>query len=207
MKKTLLFIAFAICSLSIFAQDAVELYELQGTGEIELVDGTIITGEINYNAFNNSRVRIKTVEAEDFTKYKVDEVKRFVVSGIEYINKETTGSIGIEGGEFLTLISNNECEIKIYQLHVQSHGPYLAKYVDEISYYLELPGLDKLVGMTDLKLMPFHKKMPTYISDCPELCEKITKKEKGYKIGLLTTPNQKIDIITRIAEEYHQSKI
>jgi len=206
MKKLLFLVLMGIVSLTMCAQNSSPLYELNGKGVIELVDGTLIEGDIYYNASNAGRVKITVSGEDEQTKYKVNEVARFTVGDIEYLNMTPSGVIG-NGGIFVTLISNKEYDIKIYKYYIQNKDLVYSYYVDEITYYVQLPNEEKLIDINDMKLTPFHKKLPKYIADCTELCEKISKKEKGYKIGMLTTLDKKLEIYKKIAEEYNQSKI
>ena len=46
------------------------------------------------------------------------------------------------------------------------------------------------------------KNLTKLTANCEELSNKIEKKSNGYKIGFMTSISEKIEIITKIAEEY-----
>ncbi len=201
MKKTLLTLTLSLLIVAAFGQDIREAIKYEGKGIIEFKDGTKAEGEIVYEPFRPDRVKCKTDGAEKATTYKIKVVSKFTAGEYKYFNRSNKGAIG--GDEyFVQIISNESYKIKLYMYEQQRQFGTDDGYEVETTYYIEFPGQENLIALNDLKLSPFHKKMPKYITDCDELTKKIAKKDKKYKVGMMTTPKKKVEILKMIIEEY-----
>jgi hypothetical protein len=205
MRYLLCVLLFSASAIS-FAQEQQEPEVVfNGEGKILMEDGTILEGTISYSFVNSTHVTIKMSDGKN-EKIKRSLIKSFEVS-YTFFEKISQGTGIVIGGdsEFAIRKTPEDSKIKVYETINQgrlgsgsSSGFLYTTHRNVIVYFPN----QKPKPINDLSLSPFNKKVSKLVADCQELSEKIANKEDGYKIGLVTPPQTKLEIYLRIAEEY-----
>ena len=201
MKKILLFTAALILiSIASFSQDFITY---KGAGKIILNTGDTIKGNLSYSLTFPRKVRL-VLDGKD-ENYNYDQVKEFFLDNRHYITIKTR-VIG-NPNTFALLMGTETDRIRLFKYEQQPmmDGPGgIVPITTE--YYVSLPGEEFAMGLMDMKLIPFNKKMAKVVEGCPALAKKIADKEDGYKMGLISNDLIRLPVYQRIAAEFEQCK-
>lgn len=178
--------------------------EYKGDGDVLLKDGTTLNGVVLFAPQFPGRIKIQVTGEDKERKINYNEMTRFTI-GDKIFHIIQTSGLG-NPNTIAQLLTPEEYEIKVYKYEQQSLLGTNYLYNTTTDYYVSVPGEEKAYSLTDMKLMPFNKKMAKYTASCKELSTKILKKNDGYKIPLISTMDQKIEIIKKIAKEYEECK-
>lgn len=202
MKKLFL---LSCLFLSIFClkTQSQETVRFLGEGSMIMEDGTEVTGTVGYWYVNPSVVRFKGEGEDKETKYKVGEVKSFVVDGRNFIRIKAKDAIGTNPYTFAEMLTPPDQKMALLLYQQQPAVGADGQHPITKTYYVQIPNDEQVYPAGDIKFMPLHKKMSKIVSDCPELAEKIAKKEKGYNYGVVSSDEMRADILTTIIEEYN----
>ena len=202
--KFLFFCLLIAVSANSFAQDQREPEVVfKGEGRIQMENGDVQEGYISYSYVNSTHVHIKTAD-EKTERIRRSEVKFFEIDDI-YFEKisQGTGIVIGDDTEFAIRKTPENSKIKVYETinqgRIGSGSP--AEYSTNRSVIVYFPD-QKPKSINDLSLSPFHRRVSRLVADCPTLSKKISEKEDGYSIGLRTSPQARVEIYLRLADEY-----
>ena len=192
-----------------------DLFNLSDGGKVIMNSGDTITGIITYDLSTPLLiylVEFKIVKTEfgDNIDDKSIKPKVLNIANIKeffFINKYKGRHyypIALMG--FGYGINDNSSKIKVLQLDSKSEEKTNNQYTVVKEYYVLLPGQSSPASFSDIRLMPFNKKMGKAVESCPSLAQKIINKEEGYKMGLVFTEEQKIELVKKIASEFENCK-
>lgn len=201
------FIVLCFVAISFFAsaQDYEPEVKYTGEGKITMMDGKELTGELTYS-FVSIRNLIFVAPGAEKEKIKTNDIKEFTISGTRFVRIVTTAiSIG-KDWEFAICLTPENSKISIFESINQTGLETGSGYKTERGYFVKFPNEEKAKSLSDLSLTPFHKKVSKIIADCPALSEKIANKAEGYKLGLISTPQQQFDVFMKVATEYQDCK-
>lgn len=202
MKKLLLF-GFLAIGFFASAQNVEPEVVYSGEGKIIMIDGKELSGEISYS-FVTSRKILYTAPGAEREKISANDVKEFTISGTRFVRVVVPAlSIG-KDWEFAICLTPENYKISVFETINQGIVGNGNGYNTERDYCIKFPGDEKAKSLSDLSFMPFNKKVSKLVSDCPALAEKITNKVDGYKIGMITTPEQRFDVFMKVASEYQE---
>ena len=207
MKKLLILLLISL-SVSAFAQTQEPEISYSGTGKIITNDGKEIQGEIRFS-FVNSRKIAYTIAGADEQKILVKEVKEFYISDVHFVKVLSTALTLAGSNEDIAIIKTPEnFKIKIYETINQgivgSGSP--ATYETIRDMVVLFPNSEKPRSLTDLSFTPFAKKVSKLVADCASLSEKIATKKDGYKLGMISSAQQQLDMFMKISNEYQECK-
>lgn len=202
--KYLFFCLLIAVSANSFAQDQREQEVVfMGEGRIQMENGDVQEGPISYSYVNSTHVNFKNAEGKT-VRIRRSEVEYFEIGDI-YFEKISQGKGIVIGNdtEFAIRKTPENSKIKVYETinqgSIGSGNP--AEYSTKRSVIVYFPG-EKPKSINDLSLSPFHRRVSRLVEDCPTLSKKIAKKDDGYSIGLLTSPQARVEIYLRLADEY-----
>lgn len=198
MKKVLLFL-FVTLSINAFADRII----YKDHGQVNLLDGKELKGIVRYSPMWPSYLEIQEVDSPDFRKVKFKEIKTFIIGDQKWLKKDVKGVVGFNDDYFLQQLSPDTQKIKLFKYEQQNPNTY---EMEEETYYVLLPNQENVISIGDMKLLPFNKKFPKYIEDCPTLAKKIEKKENGYAIKMISSDISKLKVYMKVSEEYQNCK-
>ena len=202
----------------VFIQEAfsqTNLFKVSDGGKVIMESGDTLTGAITYDFSTPLLIYIiefkltKTEFGEDIDEKSI-KPKILNIANIKefyFVNKYKGRHyypIAMMG--FGYVINGDASKIRILQLDSRSEEKTNDQYTVEKEYYVWLPGQRSPASFSDIRLMPFNKKMSTAVESCPALSQKILKKESGYKFGLTFTEEQKMEVVKKIASEFENCK-
>ncbi|HUX54576.1 MAG TPA: hypothetical protein VMV56_09195 [Williamwhitmania sp.] len=198
MKRTAFVVLLLMIAISAFSQT--EFVAYNGIGKVILNTGDTIQGVVDYKICYPGSVRV-TPDGEKKREFHDNDTKEFFVKGRHYYSVNSSGQIG-SSSMFVYLLNSETSKIKLFMYEQQPIVVTNNDFTATTDYYILLPGETNVISLGDLKLMPFNKKMSKFVESCPVLAKKILDKEDGYKVGMLTTPMAKIEILKKIAAEF-----
>lgn len=205
-KFTILLCCFFISTLA-YSQKQTDggFYEYEGNGYIQLTDGTKREGVIYFALSWPGKVRL-VKEGKD-EKYSPKEVSAFVIDGARFVPIKTSDALNVASSElsYARLMNDENSRIKIYMYQEQAIISTNNYAPTQTSYYIEVPALEKVLAIGDLKFVG-SKKVAAYLKDCPALAEKIEKKADGYSYGMISSDQMKLMFWEKVAKEYDACK-
>ena len=199
MKRTIWSMAFILGTMiTANAQETIRYY---GHGLIQLKEGNEIKGVVKYSPQNPNNVWIQE-DGKKWEKYKNKEVAAFKVEDKIFHSKVNKGAVATNPNYFMELLVPEDYKIKVYRYQEQSSLLVGGNYEVTTEYFVEFPEQDEVLGTGSMKLMPFHKKGVKYVESCPDLVKKISGKESGYKIGMISNDEMKASVLIKVAEDY-----
>jgi hypothetical protein len=220
---TMVFIAFTVssCSSSRFvtANNMSNMY-----GYVHLKDSRVLEGEISVSLENSfgprDYIRFTPRQGRERQKIYIEDLEGFSLRNEFYAPKLVDeGFLSGDRMLFLKRLTREGSRIHLYELHKKratNNSGYNRNrygstyYTDDYMHYISLPGQDryKAWSITGKHLVPnFEDKMSDYVKDCPELADKIKRKEKGYfyaQVSLIGM--KKIETMLNIIDEYNACK-
>jgi len=204
MKKHFLTFFVILITSTLFAQNPQQEgvpkasleHDYSSASYIDL-DGNVIKGEILYNEYDNNFWYRKS-NNDKGVKFNAKQVKSFTL--------EKENLTFYAKAPYFYKKKNKETKIEIFERFVPKHNALGAVIISGGNimgkYQLFVSIKDKLdiTLMNNLSITPFHKKVPPLLDKCPELSQKVAKKEKGYKKNMFNA----YFVWSRIAEEYEK---
>ncbi|MBI3509500.1 MAG: hypothetical protein HY064_02480 [Bacteroidetes bacterium] len=186
-----------------------EEIEIKDSGVVFMRNGDTLTGIIDYVPSADSKIWFfKTAATRKGELFKAGKVNAFFLkSGRKY---ESVGEFNRKDEPsdtlFYQLMNYGNNAMKIYR-RFDSGGTIVGgKLQGFFSIMYVIPGKTKPESIDDIKMKPFKEKMGDAVSDCSAPSDKIRNEEKGYKMGMMTTKDMKLEIMLRIANEYANCK-
>ena len=187
MKKVLLIVLAVVLNVSVFAQDFPG-YEFAEEGTIYLNDTDSVQGVLAFTYFKSNQVMLV---GKDQIKYKPDDIKGFYLktSGLHFV----PGEGGLGSRAFHQVISSGK-KSKIVKTFTAAKGVKIeAGKEPEGSWSTTFYLVDKKANYT------LSKKIAEAIeSDCPQLAARLTKKDSGYFVNLLTLDEEMMSAYNKI---------
>lgn len=207
MRKLLILFLIAL-NVSVYAQTQEPEISYSGSGKIVTNDGKELQGEISFSFVSSRKIAFKPVDGEE-QKILVKDVKEFYISDMHFVKVLSTALTLAGSNEEIAIIKTPEnYKIKIYETINQgiigSGSP--ATYETNRDYVVLFPNAEKPRSISDLSFAPLNKKVSKLIADCPSLSEKIASKADGYKLGMISSDQQRLDMFLKIANEYQECK-
>lgn len=199
MKNTTLLLLVILVSNRLYAQESypMDQFELRSPGVLYVTATDSLTGTVKYNELTSGGVSIinsagdsKRFSAKEILGFKTDNpIRRFYTVKSDGIDKSMMlyEDITPGGGKKLMLLKSF-----LQDGIVISGGQVKGKWENK----MYAVGSKKLIGSN-------FKKVAEALNDCPALAEKITKKEKGYYFGMISTPMQQEQVLNNIVTEYN----
>jgi hypothetical protein len=132
----------------------------------------------------------------------------YVINGNTYIPKKIDLNFtGEYHYLFVKRLTGEEDRMQLYELHQLFKSNDVGE--ETSYYYISLPSspMYEAIDINSDKLIPnFENKMAAYVSDCPELADKIKHREKGYNYSFFSLRPKKLEVISRIVKEYNECK-
>ncbi len=211
MRTHLLFFVFVFSALSLFAQQQEEQdlrveISYNGKGTLYLKNGQVINGNISHSRIYPNKVWITPEGEKKAQKYKAKDVIKFKIGDTLIFETIKSPSATL----FARCLTDENSKIKVYDLTVQSQfitgGSYETGYLHSTSedYFVLFPTMEKPISIKDIRMT--RKKVAKYVSDCPELSQKILNKQKGYNIMSILPAEILLERYLRIAEDYNNCK-
>jgi len=140
----------------------------------------------------------------DSRNINIKEIKSYFIDGNVYVPKLIYLDFRDYHLLFVKRLTGENDRMQLYELHQlyksNSEG-------QETSYYfISHPFFSKyeVVDINGTKLIPlFDIKMGDYVSDCPDLFNKIRTKQKRYFYTFTSLRPKKLEVIERIVKEYN----
>lgn len=159
------------------------------------LDGTKHSGEIKFDETYTNYIWYKAEGKLKGIKVLAKNIKSY-----NYNNK--TEYISLKG-HFYSKV-NAENQIELYTRFETKKGVVGATIIGsnvsgEYKYWVTIKNVIEFKSLEDASFLPFHKKVSPLIEYCPELAEKVAKKQKGYK---KTCKTPQLNIWKVIATEY-----
>ncbi len=202
MRQFLFTALFVPLSIFGFSQTMEPAIISSGKGTVFMLDGSQLEGEITFNHTWQMNIKLNTPDGEQKIKFK--EMNGFVI-GDERYTKISSGALSLGDDQiFAKCLTPENFKISIYE-HI-SQGVVGTNYLHETerSYFVKFPSDEKIRSLNDVYFTPFNKKVSKLVEDCPALSKKILDKENDYKLGMISTPELKLELFLRIANEYQQ---
>jgi hypothetical protein len=191
MKKTILTLVVALLSYSVYSQDLIAGIEFAEEGTIYLNDKDSIQGVLGFSYIKNNQVMLV---GEKETKYKPEDIKGFYLktSKLNFIS----GTFGLGYKAFLQVVVPGK-KARVVKTFVTTKGVKIepGKPVDgtwSMSLYL----VDKGANFENSKKIAEAIK-----GECPELATKLTTKNSGYFVNLLTIEEDMLSAYKKIIED------
>lgn len=199
MKTITIFFAVFILTAALNAQDFITY---SGDGKVVLLDGTTMEGLVEFSLSAPATVTIK-VGDNKAERYKAKEVKEFFVNAKHYFPLKAKGEVSVGSDlSFSYIISADDARIRLYKNETQPIVSAGGAVPVTTTIYACLPGSEgEVYPLSAMGLNP-STKLAKYFEDCAALVEKITKKEKGYSYGMITTDEIRQSIIEKFNLEY-----
>jgi hypothetical protein len=200
MKKLTFAISLLLFfGLNIVAQTTEEPeIEYSGPGKVTLLNGDEISGKVYHKLTTSYKIWITDEKGEEH-KYTTADVKEFTVNDMHFVRLKKPG---LE--QFGLLINKPESKIQIIKLTMQKLIGVNGTHTTTVEYYANFVSKEKLMSVDDMGFT--NKNLAVLTEDCPELSKAIASKSKDYKLGLMTSPVVKLQILTKISEEYENCK-
>ena len=164
-------------------------------------DGTELKGEVKYSPQRPNIVSIQE-DGKKWERYKNKEVASFKVEDKIFESKINKGAAATNPNYFMELLVPEDYKIKVYRYTEQSNLMVGGSYEVTVEYFVQFPDEENVMSANSMKLTPFHKKGVKYVESCPVLVERISKKESGYKIGMISNDEMKADVLKQVAADY-----
>ena len=207
MKKLLLLL-LTLAAINAFGQSKEEVLEKEisfyGKGTVYLENGEELSGKIKHSRTEDGHIRLYTEGEKRPEKYKVDDIVKFTIGDTILFVKVKS----ITTTKLVQYIGNSDNKIKLYDVTYQSAiirgGDLKSGHLHPTfqEYWVFFPGMKKAISIKDIILS--KKKVAAYVKDCPELSEKITNKERGYKVSAFLPVYILLETYKRISEEYEE---
>jgi hypothetical protein len=198
------------CKTTAYFNTPNDVYKMQGI--VYMQDGTEKKGLItiffeHVNALDNY---INLIPVDGTIPVKIDfkNIKYYTVGNDTYVPKMIdlymTGEYHYL---FLKRLTYENARIQFYELPQLFKSNYDG---EKVSYYfIAFPYFSRyeLVNINSIKLIPeFDIKMGDYVSDCPELANKIRSKKAGYFYSSVSLSFQRQKVMEKIVTEYNNCK-
>jgi hypothetical protein len=199
------------CASSSYFKTANDVNKIKGTVYME--DGTEKNGLITILFENgidiNSKVIhfISTGEIKEQT-LKIESIKYYTIGGNSYYPKKIDlNFLGTNHLLFVKRVTEISSKIQMFELKQKFKSNNTGE--EKSFYFISFPALPKYetIEINSNKLVPnFELKMKEFVTDCPDLKNKINKKQKGYSYSLLSFDSKKIAVLKKIIVEYNACK-
>jgi hypothetical protein len=201
MKTQNLFLLFiiSIVSFQVYSQESYPLadFELRTNGVLYISETDSVAGTIKYNQLTSGSVSVidasgksKSYKAKEIVGFKtLDPTRNFYSIKSDGLDKSMLfyEDITPNGGKKLKLLKSF-IQDGIIITNGQVNGSWESQ----------------LYSTADKKLLGTNfKKMAEQLKDCPALADKISKKQKGYYFGMISTPMAQEEVLNTIASEYN----
>ncbi len=207
MKNVFFLISLMLLAFGLTAQETMEPELIfEGNARIVFNDGTEREGTAVYSCVTVNRLSFTNGDSRP-ESIRMRDVKEFYINNMHFVKIVPPG-IALGSGDVIARRLNPAgYKISLYEVVSQSaigtgDGNGNIVHRTDRTVYAEFPGMKSPRAIQDLSFSPFHKKVSKLVGDCKPLSGNIAGKKDGYKITMITTPEQKLDIFQRIAEEY-----
>lgn len=209
MKKTRITIILGVIGLCAGAQNANSVYEpteLTGAGYVVLNSGDTLKGDLLYWPHKNERMSILVNPADKKRKELTPgQIKSFTFAQTNRLFESLQG-IGDNGklkdSSFYERVNPVHLKFGVYKQFSSTGKIVGGKLEGWESFFISITGHLTITGLGYKALRPMNEKLATYVSDCPELQQKISTEQEGYKMPLVMGNDKKVAILKKIAEEY-----
>jgi len=152
-------------------------------------------GKIKYKSMIHNHYKVVFKEAYDQEEetFEPSELDAYQISGLKYLSVPFSGRDSFKRHTFMLVIIDGQ--ISLYKWYYNEKQQYFEDndfwdYTTEIDqdkqgvriqYYLQRDGQNHVDVSSGKFAWKFNKTMANFLSDCPELAEKVKKKKEGYK--------------------------
>ncbi len=204
LKKNLSFYFAFLVMLTTYAQESMEpTISYVGQGKIILESGETKTGKVFFYPNSPTKVRIVEEGMEDNDKLKVQDVVSFSIEDKQWAKVVNKGAVGASPLYFMEKLTPSDRFLQVYKYEQQNSFGTDQGFLVVRQYYAGIESWEEVFSVGSLKFNPFHKKGSRIFEGCPELANKIAKKEDNYKLPLVSTDIMKANVFMAISEEYH----
>lgn len=168
MKYPLFLIIFSLITTSINAQSFKYLKgyvvtETNDTIHCKILDVGLVE--------SHTKVKMRTMDGEKI-KLKKRDIKSYATRGKTYVKKKVVESGFINNIEYMELLEKGSINLYTYRRQQEGKPPQIDYYEFSQSYFLEKEGkFERVKGLF------FRAIVAEYISDNPELLQKVSDKE------------------------------
>ena len=168
-----------------------------------LNNGDSVKGTVSYELSYPGSIMVYFADGSK-KKFDYNDLKEFYLGDKHYI----TIKIKVLGNPntFALILNSEKSKIRLFKYEQQPIILTDDRSDVTTEYYVWVNGEEYSYGVADMKFMPFHKKMSKFVESCPQLSQKILNKEDGYKIGLISTPDMKLEVFKKVAQEFDECK-
>ena len=204
MKKIKLAFVIFFCGLglSVFGQSPVDLSEFEylSDGVIYVTATDSIMGQVKYNELSSGKVWL-IVDGKKDQKFQAKEVVGFKLNNPakEFISVRSDGA----DRSMLFYENTSPKNSRLYLLkYFEAEGSALGTKVE--GGKAQGQWNTTIYSPVSKSILPNgNKKLAAALKDCPELSNKIAKKEKGYSVGMIALPGAAAEFNERIVREYN----
>jgi hypothetical protein len=134
----------------------------------------------------------------------IKKIKSYSIAGNVYVPKLV--DIYVNRNQrylFVKRLTTENAKLQLFELHQLFKSSDSG--VENFEYFISSLGSDvyEAININSSQLLPFDKKMSTYISGCPQLLQKIQQHQKNYYYSSATFKTKRIEVIKRIVSEYN----
>lgn len=154
-----------------------------------LQNNTVLQGKVSIRSFDNystvNSVRFAAGSTNEYKEFFVTDIKSLYINGGTYCVKKLTGSNFWSGQalRFVLQLTQPGGKMDLYQHETIIKNTTTGKDEKQTAFYVQLPGAtnNQVYNIESAMFTPnFDDKMSSYVNDCPELADKIKRKEKDY---------------------------
>jgi hypothetical protein len=203
MKSFILVMGMAMLTAILPAQDFITY---SGKGKVILTNGDTLAGILAYSLSYPGRVSVKE-ENKKAVNFNAKEVDEFFLNENHYLPVQFKGEITVGGDiTFAMLLNDEHARIRLFRYETQPKIVTGGQIPLTTTYYCALtPNLNEVYMLSHSLVNP-SKKLVKYFEDCPELVQKILEKTEGYSYGMMSSNENRLDIIERVNKEYSSCK-
>ena len=192
MRKIFLAVIVLLCGFVAQAQDLIPGIEFAEEGTVYITDKDSVQGVLAFTYIKNNQV---VLVGQKDTKYKPDDIKGF------YLHKSklhfVSGQWGLGLKAFFQVETPQRTKAKVVKVfNVDKSVKIQPGIVPPGTWTISLYLVDKHQNFEATKKMAEALK-----TDCPDLSKKLTDKESGYFVGILTLDDEKLVTFGKIMDE------
>lgn len=209
MKKVIAILGMALTYATSQAQEGgphiYEAKELAGAGYVILNSGDTIKGDILYwpNKYERVWIQVNPTDKKR-TEYRPGQIKqfRFVQTNRLFESLQESSDGKAKDSSFYERINSAQLKFGIYKQFHTTGKMVGGKLEGWETNFISINGHLSLTNIGGKTLRPMNEKLATYLSDCPDLQQKVSSEQEGYKMPMVMNTDKKIGILMKIAEEY-----
>ena len=181
---------------------ALDIGSYDGYGTVKQKSGEILNDTLYFSFAADGKLRLAKKNPNDPLemprKYTPSDVEYFTIADTTFVPVKTPSTLA-GAGEFMIQLTPEGYKIQLFKKYEQSEDKTRILH----KFYAMFPNQKNARDIVnDLSLIPFSKKVPKLITDCPDLTEKIGKKEDLYKIPMISNEKTCYSVYRQVADNY-----